>query len=236
MINKIYLFDDDKENQQERYYDVRFVKDNSYSHILKYYDRQLKANGRNLDELVKDPPSVLLIHKSLLSVDDNDKFIAGTEKDSFQAVTNYFKDVPQVHFSRGDTNLAINKKGNITQLSKEVFYQNLETFLQSYEATSEIEIEILIYGDSYKAVKILPFYKNIFNKIAHQNLEDKLQVSNISPSDLKGFWQLKENKEILEIRRKIQSLDYTNQQFITLLNNIYNSTLNYGKDLTNTLR
>ncbi len=206
---------DDTFIDRNKYHDVRFLEDSKYSSKCSVYS---VIKTINLASFVKELSRCQLFcnHKTLqlydahgmaLKINDNLK-----NRESLINVVTRLK-IPRIEFSRGlETNYDANK------IDKDLFYSNLNSFMDYFIQHNSIETKILFWGDSYNETAKMILIQKLMIQIRNTEIKDfksnSLMIDGISvlyPDHTKDHiidgWiskQLSKNEIIQDINSQIQ--------------------------------
>lgn len=228
-MNKIYLFDDDKDNQQAIYYNASHIVDKRYSDCFSYVKNLIKDDIEKT--VVCENPAALLIHKTFLASDEKNNFTSNLFDEIEDFFNTKFPKCPQVHFSWGDSMLKI-QDNKILAINKSIFYANLEEFILEYKNRGEIDIQTLAYGGFKMAEKLRPYLKKIKNDLVAKNGDSTFDLTYISLENLEQFHKLSiSSMDLTSFENWIEESDFRVKEFLELLDKTYNSVVDYGKNI-----
>lgn len=125
-----------------------------------------------IKENYSDAKAVLL-HKSYV-FKDNSSIKPELVKAKFQLLIK----TPVILFSGGSNSNLIKEKGLITaEINSGVMYKNLPLFHDSYKATGNVNIPMLVYGENYKMNQLLEMQAKINNYLFDRSGSDTLNDS-----------------------------------------------------------
>lgn len=126
--------------------------------------------GKHVEECIFDSmenPECIIFHKS---------FVFEDKSITFESIRHLFtsRGVPVVIFSGGTE--GVNKGREEININADRMYRNLPYFLKDYQAHGVINIDILLWGKSYKLNALLQFQNELAREyIIDRNLEDAIE-------------------------------------------------------------
>lgn len=197
---------DDTFKVRYKYNDVSFLGYEKYRNICRILEAPTKKDFRNiLNDLKKI--ELLCNHRSLKLFNDRKEIIDGTETIQSFFIQIQSENIPRIEFGR---DMHFNFKAKT--LDKDVFYSNLESFLDNYINTKKIELKILFYGENYQKLEYLSTLDRVMDEINFSEPKDfknnelilegvRLIFSDREPFDIIDEWINKglNKKEIISI-------------------------------------
>jgi hypothetical protein len=195
---------DDTFDARYKYSDVSFLEDEKYRNVCLILERPTKKDFRNI---VSDFKNVNLLcnHRSLRLFNDDHDVIDGKE-----AIQNLFLQTQSENVSRLEFGRDMHSNFKAKTLDKDVFYTNLQPFLNNFIATNQIELKILFYGKNYGEIEYLSAIDKMMDEINFTEIDCfknntlilegiRLMFPNKEPSDIVDEWKNKglSKKEII---------------------------------------
>ena len=239
-MKKIFLIDDDSNNQRESY-GASFVDDGEYSEILSHIEKLNKDS----DFSFLNDSELILIHDSL------EDYIDG----EFKEKSNYAKDIiinyaedhgilyccfSDGHGPIGEFENNISLEGSLLSIKKSEFYGRLQAFLDYYKSTSNYELKILAFGKNYKKTILEKNIKHLFGKLSKLEENTILEIKDINPR--KNLGESNYLKNIIEMAQPALGKDYedvvdviqernlTVKELKKQISEILSSVTRYGKN------
>ncbi len=195
---------DDTFDARFKYSDVSFLEDEKYRHVCLIIQRPTKKDFR---KIVSDFKNINLLcnHRSLRLFNDENDVIDGKE-----AIQNLFLQTQSENVSRLEFGRDMHSNFKAKTLDKDVFYTNLQPFLNNFIATNQIELKILFYGKNYEEIEYFTAIDKMMDEINFTEIDYfknntlivegiRLMFPNKEPSDIVDEWKKKglSKKEIL---------------------------------------
>lgn len=200
---------DDTFNARHKFSDVSFLEDKKYKDICEIYEKPTKKDFRNIVGSFEDI-QLLCNHRSLKLFNDDLEAIDGKE-----TIQNFFVQVQSKNVRRIEFGRDMHSNFKAKTLDKDIFYSNLNPFLDDYIATKQIELKILFYGENYAELEYLSAIDRMMDEVNFTAIETfkgnslimegvKLVFSDRKPEDIVDEW----------INKKLSK-----KEIITLINN-----------------
>jgi hypothetical protein len=195
---------DDTFDARYKYSDVSFLEDEKYRNVCLILERPTKKDFKNI---VSDFKNINLLcnHRSLRLFNDDNDVIDGKE-----AIQNLFLQTLSENVSRLEFGRDMHSNFKAKTLDKDVFYRNLQPFLNNFIATNQIELKILFYGKNYGEIEYLSAIDKMMDEINYTEIDYfknntlilegiRLMFPNKEPSDIVDEWKNKglSKKEII---------------------------------------
>ena len=232
-INMIYLIDDNKSNQQEKY-GCSFIKDGTYKNILTYLNGiPTPERADFLDELSLKANAVFF-HSTSKDMDRN-----GTFLETAETINKIYAKVKKdsmryVRFSWGHTsaNASFDLNENIDLMNKRLFYLNLKEFLDDYLINGFWDFNILASGIAYKKELLIEHAQKLIAEISTLAGSELFNIETFYLSQsLEGY--LVESKSSININEfaSVYSEKITNSELIELIKKSIVSIRKYGTNI-----
>ncbi len=232
MHKKIYLIDDDQDEQRSKYYQAGHVVDGRYADTLVNIQRILPKEQEALLKKLQTAAAVL-IHKTFPDFNDSGHARSQTNFSQY-LITELERKIPLCVFTYSMQHFIFDAAKNpnyVPQLNKRLFYAHLEDFIKHYEKERVIDFRVLVQGKHFKAQAAKPYYTTIYQKLIQQPphiLFDPLTVYDA----LENFYaQTSSTKNFEDFVFDLTDHPISTASFLTLLNKMYNSLLRYGKNI-----
>ena len=231
----IYLIDDNQHDQQKQKFKADYLFTGEYDSFLKVITTIRHDTIKDLKLELKSAKAIFL-HNTYEDQDEEGNYIKNSlriKKMIEEDIANK-ENIPLVLFSYGMSPITTydydNDPNQIESIRKDIFYENLQSFLENYKATNIVDFRYIAYGKNFhvelaikKSEEILnTFVDNVFvfNKLDFNLLENYYKLTN-SNSDFNAFLDF------------IEENVFTVTDFKNLIKNINRSLLRYGKNIHN---
>jgi hypothetical protein len=238
----IYLLDDNHENLRADRYGIDTEKLSEYSSFLVCLDKievPSKVGDTTKLEFLKDA-TCIMIHKTMQDYDpDKSKFIESRYNVELiiEEICNFGEKMPLVVFSNslGNPEITVeNKPRCIDGIKKDLFYSNLNSFLDHYAQKEEIDLLILVYGEKYKIKRVEDLKDNIIGSI-NKTANEKLIMGDLGDSlnNIKEFFALTSTLDqfyLDEFYEHLEDQEVPVGQFKEIIIRAFNEYVIYGKN------
>lgn len=197
---------DDTFNARHKFSDISYLKDPKYQTVINIIESPTKKDFRDLTTNCQNI-KLLCNHRSLRLFNDKLEIIDGKE-----AILNFFNYLQAENTLRIEFGRDMHSNLKAKTLDKDVFYTNLQPFLDHLIDNGQIEIKILFYGIHYQELEFLSAINQMMDEINFTALDEfknntlilhglKLLYPESAPLEILNGWKEKEltKKEILSI-------------------------------------
>lgn len=200
---------DDTFNARHKYSDVNFLAEEKYRNVCIIFDRPTKKDFR---KILVDFKNIHLLcnHRSLKLFNDNQDIIDGKEAIQNLLLQAQSENVPRLEFGRD-----MHSNFKAKTIDKDIFYNNLKSFLDNYMDTQKMELKILFYGENYAELEYLSAIDRMMDEI---NFSNSIDFKN-NESILTGIRLVFPDKDPLNIVEEWMYKGLSKKQIILIINN-----------------
>lgn len=184
---------DDTFNERHKYSDVTYLSELGYSKVCNIYRKPTYKILRAISNNIKKY-ELLCNHRSLRLSNK-----LGEPANNEEANDNFYKQfaangIPRIEFGR-----AMHTNYDLLKLDKNIFYDNLKSFLDHYINNGSIEIKILYYGSNYKEIQKLTDLEKLIDEVINNDIANfkdneiikrgiEMFITNRSPNEVIDEW------------------------------------------------
>jgi hypothetical protein len=239
----IYLIDDNQSNLRQKNYNITYIEEGVFNDILVSIDKlRYIANPYDVTHLdILKNAACILLHVNTEDYSDEFGYLPGSKSNVIkikEIISDEGDNVPLVLFSNemGEAHYEPELKPNVIQsIKKNILYNNLYDFLESYKKNGIIKFQILAWGKNYESYKLTKLAQRLKSIFRDKKETEILEIRHLLLvyEDFKEFITVSYCGELDVSEILIQIEDYPKSigEFINKIDNIVNSYLKYGKNI-----